>query len=73
MIAESRSRDGSTSCRRVFRAVKSVPGLMKEAYCPERAHGAKFSSSYVQEKTKAAKATCSPKLLFLCDSNQLLS
>ena len=41
-MAESRSRDGSTPCRRVFRGVGSVPGLMKEAYRPERAEGAKF-------------------------------
>ena len=33
-------------CRRVFRAVGSVPGLTKEAYRPERADGAKYSSSY---------------------------
>ena len=46
VIAESRSRDGSTPYRRVFRAVGSVPGLTKEAYCPERADGAKFPSSY---------------------------
>ena len=72
-MAESRSRDGSTPCRRVFRAVGSVPALTKEAYCPERADGAKFPSSYAQEKTKEAKATRSPKLLFLRDSNQLLS
>ena len=45
-ISESRSRDGSTPCRRVFRAVGSVPGLTKEAYCHERADGAKFPKSY---------------------------
>ena len=45
-MAESRSRDGSTPCRRVFCAVGSVPGLTKEAYRPERAEGAKFPSSY---------------------------
>ena len=33
-------------CRRAFRAVGSVPGLTKEAHCPERADGAKFPSSY---------------------------
>ena len=42
-MVESRSRDGSTPCRR---AVGSVPGLTKEAYRPERAEGAKFPSSY---------------------------
>ena len=46
VMAESRSRDGSTPCRRVFRAVGSVPGLTKEAYRPERAEEAKFPSSY---------------------------
>ena len=46
VIAESRSRDGSMPCRCVFRAVGSIPGLTKEAYCPERADGAKFLSSY---------------------------
>ena len=45
-MAESRSRDGSTPCCRVFRAVGSVPRLTKEAYCPERADGAIFPSSY---------------------------
>ena len=30
VIAESRSRDGSMPCHRVFRAVGSVPGLTKE-------------------------------------------
>ena len=45
-MAESRLRDGSTPCRRVFRDVRSVPGLTKEAYRPEKAEGAKFSSSY---------------------------
>ena len=69
---ESRSQDGSTPCRGVFRVLGSVPGLTKEAYRPERADGAKFSSSYAQ-KTKEAKATRSPKLLFFRDSNQLPS
>ena len=58
---ESRSRDGSTPCRRVFRAVGSVPGLTKEAYCPERAEGAKFPSSYAQEKTKESKTSTHSK------------
>ena len=46
VIAESRSRDGSTPCRRVFRTVGSVPRLTNEAYCPERVDGAKFPSCY---------------------------
>ena len=58
-MAESRSRDGSTPCRRVFHAVGSVPGLTKETYRPE---GAKFPSSYAQEKTKEAKTSTHSKL-----------
>ena len=33
-------------CRRVFRAVGSVPGLTKAGYRPERAEGGKFPSPY---------------------------
>ena len=41
---ESRSGDGSTPCRRVFRAVGSVPGLTKETcISPGKSGGSEIS------------------------------